>query len=738
MAEETALGFSSLVGAKVSDGLLSLAIAVGKDTGLFDVMISFHQPKTCQEIADAGKYKERYVKEWLGAMVSGKIVSMDVSAEKYWIPNHHKCVFQTGSKLHKAVVETLGVPMLCTAFYDLIECFKLSGPKGVSLAKYSQFNEYINGRNSIWFNHFLVGSLISSVPGLVKKLEQGICVLDVACGEGAAAITMAKHFPNSQFIAFDFDDSAIRTAQGRASQENLTNVQMVCCDGAALPADWTGKFQYIFSRSGIHDQPRASLGLKELHRVLAKDGAVSMLEPKCHSNIADNINTDGASALYAFSLMNCLPLSLNCEGSEGLGAAFGIEVATSMVQDSGFVVKSVTDVEGDGMMHIYCQKKEAEPTGTEEDKFNKTQDVSLDDQDEEAKELASLIEAKSCGAYVCLAIALGMDTGLFDVMIALAQPKTCQEIADAGNLKERYVREWLGAMASSGIVIMDTSEEKFWVSEHHVPVLQRGGKLSRLAMQTLCIPMLSEGYRSVVDCFKLDGQQGVSPGTYSHGNHYINGKNSVWFNHFLVNSFIPKVPGLQKKMEHGICVLDVACGEGAAAIMMAKHFPNSQFIAFDFADSAICTGQETISKSNLTNVQMVCCDGAALPTDWTGKFQYIFSRSGIHDQPRASLGLKELNRVLSDDGLMSVLEPNCHSSISENINLPGAPSLYSFSLMNCLPVSLSYDGSEGLGASWGQEKATSMLQQSGFTIKTVSDVEGDKNIHFLCQKSLSN
>ena len=59
MAEETALGFSSLVGAKVSDGLLSLAIAVGKDTGLFDVMISFHQPKTCQEIADAGKYKER-------------------------------------------------------------------------------------------------------------------------------------------------------------------------------------------------------------------------------------------------------------------------------------------------------------------------------------------------------------------------------------------------------------------------------------------------------------------------------------------------------------------------------------------------------------------------------------------------------------------------------------------------------------------------------------------------------
>ena len=31
------------------------------DTGLFNVMISLGQPKTCQEIADAGKYKERYV-----------------------------------------------------------------------------------------------------------------------------------------------------------------------------------------------------------------------------------------------------------------------------------------------------------------------------------------------------------------------------------------------------------------------------------------------------------------------------------------------------------------------------------------------------------------------------------------------------------------------------------------------------------------------------------------------------
>ena len=191
--------------------------------------------------------------------------------------------------------------------------------------------------------------------------------------------------------------------------------------------------------------------------------------------------------------------------------------------------------------------------------------------------------------------------------------------------------------------------------------------------------------------------------------------------------------------EQGICVLDVACGEGVAAITMARHFPKSQFYAFDFSDAAIRAALESVSEMRLTNVHMVCCDAAALPADWTGKFQYIFSRSGIHDQPHPSVGLKELYRVIADNGVMSVLEPNCHSSIADNISLAGAAaSVYAFSLMNCLPISLSYEGSEGLGAAWGQEVATAMLQKCGFTVTSVSDVKGDKNIHLFCHKFLKN
>ena len=41
-------------------------------------------------------------------------------------------------------------------------------------------------------------------------------------------------------------------------------------------------------------------------------------------------------------------------------------------------------------------------------------------------------------SLVCMSVAMGIETGLFKAMISLGEePKTSQEIADAGNFKER-------------------------------------------------------------------------------------------------------------------------------------------------------------------------------------------------------------------------------------------------------------------------------------------------------------
>ena len=52
---------------------------------------------------------------------------------------------------------------------------------------------------------------------------------------------------------------------------------------------------------------------------------------------------------------------------------------------------------------------------------------------------------------IAIMTSIGHRTGLFDAMSGLPY-STSEEIADAANLNERYVREWLGAMTVGGIV----------------------------------------------------------------------------------------------------------------------------------------------------------------------------------------------------------------------------------------------------------------------------------------------
>jgi hypothetical protein len=54
----------------INDAALCVMTSVGHRTGLFDRMAGM-QPATSAEIARATGLNERYVREWLGAMVTG-------------------------------------------------------------------------------------------------------------------------------------------------------------------------------------------------------------------------------------------------------------------------------------------------------------------------------------------------------------------------------------------------------------------------------------------------------------------------------------------------------------------------------------------------------------------------------------------------------------------------------------------------------------------------------------------
>ena len=72
----------------LNQGALGLMVSIGYRTKLFDVMETL-EPSSSQQIADAAQLNERYVREWLGEMVTGQIVQYNPEKKTYTLPAEH-------------------------------------------------------------------------------------------------------------------------------------------------------------------------------------------------------------------------------------------------------------------------------------------------------------------------------------------------------------------------------------------------------------------------------------------------------------------------------------------------------------------------------------------------------------------------------------------------------------------------------------------------------------------------
>src|SRR5690606_17547953 len=91
-----------------------------------------------------------------------------------------------------------------------------------------------------------------------------------------------------------------------------------------------------------------------------------------------------------------------------------------------------------------------------------------------------LLRALNDGA-LCLMVSIGHRTGLFDAMSRLA-PATSEDIADAAGLNERYVREWLGAMVTSGVVDYAPDTRRYSLPPEHAASLTRAAAADNMGV----------------------------------------------------------------------------------------------------------------------------------------------------------------------------------------------------------------------------------------------------------------
>lgn len=335
----------------LNSGAIAVMTSIGHRTGLFDTLANL-PPSTSQQIADAARLNERYVREWLGAMVMGRFVDYDPTTDTYCLPPEHAAFLTKAASPNNIAVTAQFIPILATIEDRAIECFYNGG--GIPYSAYPRFHQVMAEDSGQTVVAGLEDAILPLIPGLIEALEQGIDVLDVGCGIGRALNVMAARFPNSRFTGYDFSEEAIAIAQSEASDRGLTNIHFKAKDAAKL--DEVEQYDLICTFDAIHDQAKPDAVLRGIHQALRPDGTYLMQDIRASSYIHGNLDHPVGPFLYTISCLHCMTVSL-AAGGMGLGTVWGEEKALEMLKEAGFTLAEIKRLDHDFLNNYYIVKK---------------------------------------------------------------------------------------------------------------------------------------------------------------------------------------------------------------------------------------------------------------------------------------------------------------------------------------------------------------------------------------------
>ncbi|MFQ5934029.1 MAG: class I SAM-dependent methyltransferase [Dehalococcoidia bacterium] len=333
------------------------------------------------------------------------------------------------------------------------------------------------------------------------------------------------------------------------------------------------------------------------------------------------------------------------------------------------------------------------------------------------------------GASLALMISIGHQTGLFDTMAGLP-PSTSQQIAEATGLNERYVREWLRAIATGHIVDYEPDGERYALPPEHAASLTLEAGTNNLAPMAQFFPLMGNVEEGIIECFRKGG--GVPYSSFPRFQQLMAEESGQVHDAALLETILPIVPGLVQRLQSGIDVADVGCGQGHAINLMAKAFPNSRFTGYDFSEEGIAAGRAEAGLMGLSNARFEIKDVAMLEAE--GQFDFITAFDAIHDQAQPTKVLNRIATALRPGGTFLMVDIAASSDVGENLDHPMGPFMYTISCLHCMTVSLALDG-EGLGTMWGEQKAREMLADAGFAQIEVKQVPDDtQNSYYIARK----
>ncbi|MGH3261418.1 MAG: class I SAM-dependent methyltransferase [Trebonia sp.] len=306
-------------------------VRIGDRLGLYRALHA-NGPMTSGELAAKADIAERYAREWLSQQAASGYLTYDAASGRFTLPPEQAMVF---AEPDSPVYLQGGFDLAAT----LLENEETVGPafrtgKGVGWGEQSGCLFCAAGRffRPSYHNH-LVASWLPALEGVTAKLEHGAKVADVGCGHGFSTVIMAKAFPKSSFVGYDFHPASVEQARAHAKEHGVTgNTRFEVGTAAAFPGEGLDLVTFF---DCLHDMGDPIGAARHVRQALKPDGSWMIVEPAAGDRLADNLNPVGR-LYFAASTMVCVPTSLDQPVGAALGAQAGFEKLSSVIRDGGF------------------------------------------------------------------------------------------------------------------------------------------------------------------------------------------------------------------------------------------------------------------------------------------------------------------------------------------------------------------------------------------------------------------
>jgi SAM-dependent methyltransferase len=311
------------------------------------------------------------------------------------------------------------------------------------------------------------------------------------------------------------------------------------------------------------------------------------------------------------------------------------------------------------------------------------------------------------GALTASLVVIGDKLGLYK---GLADgPATTAELAARTGTTERYVREWLNAQAAAGYVTYD--DGRYTLPAAHAACLTDEespacvlGAFQGMTAAGRANGKIAEGFKS-----------GCGVGWHEHDPDLFVGVERFFrpgYNAHLVADWIPALDGVQQKLERGARVADVGCGHGASTIILAKAFPRSTFVGFDYHQPSVEAARERARRAGVADrVRFEVAAAKSFPGDG---YDLVAFFDCLHDMGDPVGAARHVRESLAPDGTWLLVEPFAGDRVEENLT-PVGRVYYGASTLVCTPASLAQEVGLALGAQAGEGRLREVLGAAGFT-----------------------